>query len=308
MTGIPAVIDHAKQTVYSDPGAHAVLIPKLKVGADGSLDSAIRTISTIVNNVIVHYRGSGHKLPAETTSDIHARWLSDILSLDQSRHPIPLAVPRKPVERVQGCCRDHTLFAVGVLRANGIVARSRIGFVDYFHPTWHHDHVIVEIWDTARGRWRRFDPELPDPIPRLSTPNDIPRGEKFYTAAEVWQGVRAGKLDADTFGVDINVNAEATRGKGFVRGYVILEVAHRFGDELLLWDIWGGREDIRDDSELDEYVDEIAALLVAADAGDLEAERELVKKYMEDDRLRPGTMMTQWDPLTDQPSTVALRV
>jgi hypothetical protein len=80
--------------------------------------------------VIAHYRGAADRLPAATTrGDIHSRWLSAILDLDQQRQCAPLCEPREEATRVQGCCRDQSLFCVGVLRQHGMAARSRVGFV-----------------------------------------------------------------------------------------------------------------------------------------------------------------------------------
>jgi Transglutaminase-like superfamily len=131
-------------------------------------------VSELARNVVVHYRASGETLPETSALDINLRWLEDILETDQGRHPAPLAAPRAATERVQGCCRDHTLFSVGALRQQGIPARSRIGFASYFSPSWHQDHVIVEAW--LGGRWVRFDPEVDRPLSTLPDPTDIPSG------------------------------------------------------------------------------------------------------------------------------------
>ena len=210
-----------------------------------------------------------------------------ILAADQQRHPGPLADDRQAVERVQGCCRDHTLLCVAALRHHGVPARSRVGFASYFSPTWHHDHVVVEAW--LDGRWRRFDPEVTEPSAALPDPTDIAPGPTgpFLTAAHVWTGHRDGSLDVSRFGVDEGLDIQ---GDWFVHAYVIGEVAHRFGDELLLWDIWGAMTpDLADAPPADvALVDEIARLLLAADDGDAAAEAELLARYREDDRLHPG--------------------
>jgi hypothetical protein len=286
-----SVIDHSAHSAYSDPGVHAAALDAVPAEP-----AALSELSAVARNVIVHYRASGEQLPDSSAQDIHSRWLATILDLDAERHPVPLAEPRPAVERVQGCCRDHTLFSVGVLRQHGIPARSRIGFAGYFSPTWNHDHVIVEFWDG--DRWRRFDPEMGEPTAALPTPLDIPAGpdSPFRTAAEVWRGYRAGTLDAETFGVDESV--PVIRGRWFIRNYVLFEVAHRFGDELLLWDNWGamtGPGD-PDGDGVDELVDEIAAGLVAADGGDLAAERLLLQRYRDDPRLHPGDTVLRADP------------
>ena len=148
-------------------------------------------LAAVARNVIVHYRASGHELPMATRDEINARWLEDILAADQGRHPWPLTEPREVTDRVQGCCRDHSLFCVGVLRSHGIAARSRVGFAGYFIDGWHHDHVIVETW--LDDRWVRFDSEVDAPRPSLPTPMDIGPcrldGTGFVTAAEAWVGL-----------------------------------------------------------------------------------------------------------------------
>ena len=293
MTGATMVIDHAQHTRYSDPGRHRHLL------ADVPPDPA--PLSAIARNVIVHYRASGHDLPPETRSDVNARWLEATLSLDQARHASPLAAPRPPIDRVQGCCRDHTMFCVGVLRSHGVPARSRVGYAGYFVEGWHHDHVIVEAW--LDGRWRRFDAEPEGPSPAVPDPLDMercePSGAGFVTAAQVWLGYRRRELDPTSYGVDPELPLFS--GERFIFDEVIYEVAHRFGDELLLWDGWGRigepGEPVSDDDAA--WLDPVAELLVAADEGDIAAEQALLDRYRADDGLRPGRTITQASPFGD---------
>jgi hypothetical protein len=106
----------------------------------------------------------------------------------------------------------------------------------------------------------------------------------LWTAAQVWSGYRRGELDVETFGVD--PGEHGLRGSWFVRNYVIHELAHRRGDELLLWDIWGGIYlNLGNDLA---FIDEVADLLQSADAGDSRAEEKLAGLYAEDARLHPG--------------------
>lgn len=297
---VPSVIDHASHTPYSDPGRFTELVRALPTDPPA--------LSAVARNVIVHYRASGHELPEITRSDIDARWLEAILALDQDRHSGSLTEPREPTERVQGCCRDHTLFCVGALRSNGIPARSRVGFAGYFVDGWHHDHVIVEAW--LDDRWRRFDAEVEAPLDGLATPMDIGPGSLdgsgFVTAAEAWLGHRRGEIDPETYGVDVTV--PVFRGPRFLFDEVIHEVAHRFGDELLLWDGWGRMG--QPGEPLDEvdaaWLDQVAGLLVAADDGDLDAERLLLGRYRRDDGLHPGRRIVQASPWGNPPIEVDL--
>ncbi|SDJ28213.1 Transglutaminase-like superfamily protein [Frankineae bacterium MT45] len=298
---VAAVVDHSVHTAYSDPGQYAALLAELPADPEG--------LSAVARNVIVHYRASGHLLPSATRDDVNSRWVDRILAVDQSRHPQPLAAPREATSRVQGCCRDHTLFCVAALREHGIPARSRVGFAGYFIEGWHHDHVIVEAW--LEGRWRRFDPEIDAPMAGLSTPMemqwDTAHGPGFATAARAWTLHRSGEIDAETYGVDPSV--PVVRGERFLFNEIINEVAHRFGDELLLWDGWGriqapvdpvGAEDAT-------WADGIATLLLAADSGDLEAEQALFDQYRADPGLHPGRSVLQASPFGDDLTRVALR-
>ena len=45
-----------------------------------------------------------------------------------------------------------------------------------------------------------------------------------------------------------------------------------------------------------DLIDEVAALLIRADAGDAEAEAELERRYRDDDRLHPGRSVVQHSP------------
>lgn len=297
-----AVARYARHSAYSDPGEHADLLR--------AVTPTIADASAVARNLIAHYRGEQASLPLQTQPDIDLRWLADQLATDQARHGLPLSAPRALPERLQGCCRDHSLLTVGVLREHGIPARTRIGFADYFRAGFHHDHVVVEMFDG--GRWVRFDPELEvgyapgfrDPFDVTDIPTGL--GSPFETSAQVWLAYRAGALDADSYGVDPE---SPLRGPLFVAGYVIAEAAHRHGDELLLWDTWGLMDeqvDLSDSASLQpslDLLDRVAGLLQAADEEEAACEHagraavELERLYRADPRLHPGTQVHTAVPL-----------
>lgn len=276
----------AAHSPYSDPGRHAALLRE-PVGLD--------QIGEAVRNLVLHYRAEADLLPAERRGEINARWVSAILDLDQERHPEPVLAPRPPGDRVAGCCRDHALLAVAMLREQGIPARTRIGFTTYFDPSFHGDHVVLDWWNGER--WQRADPELV-PGSRDFDVYDLSTGEGalFETAAEVWTGYRAGRLDPQQYGV---AGVPALSGPGFIRFYVIMEVYHRYGDELLLWDELGA-------GVTDQDTDRLAALLIKADAGDEAAETELEQWFRTDPRLRPPATVTQLSPYGEPPVIIDL--
>lgn len=273
---------YAKQSPFSDPGPYAGLLDALPADIGG--------ISAAVRNVIVHYRAPDVTLPPERMAEIDNRWIDRLLRTDQGRFPGALDRPRPVDERVAGCCRDFTLLTVAALRQHGIPARSRIGFASYLAPDFHCDHVVTDYWNGER--WVFADAELDPSEDWGFDPLDMPRlvgaspaaTPPFETAAQVWTAFRKGEIDDQGYGVDPDL---PLRGGWFIRGYVLAELAHRRTDELLLWDVWGDRGDGTLDGDLG-LVDEVAALLLAADDGDEAAEHELADRYAHDPRLNPA--------------------
>jgi hypothetical protein len=279
-------------TPYSDPGRHAPLIAELPA------DPA--ALGAVIRNVHVHYRASGIDFPPDRLAEIDSRRVERMLDADQGRFPVPLAEPRPIADRIVGCCRDAALLGVSAFRAHGIAARTRVGFADYLQPGYHCDHVITEYHDG--DRWVAVDLELD---PAESWPVDlldVPLGPGgLRTAAQVWTAYRRGEIDVERCGVgpgpDLAIpqaGGKELAGAWFVRNYVLHELAHRHGDELLLWDTWG-QMSMELDGDLD-LIDEVAALLLAADAGDAAAEHKLAGRYAEDPRLHPGERVLSLSP------------
>lgn len=257
-------MDYTTQSRFSDPGVHAQLFDALPDDLPG--------IGAVVRNLLIHYRGGGIEFTGDRLAEIDHRWVSAMLTTDQKRNGTALAVPREPVDRVVGCCRDYTLMFVSALRHKGIPARSRIGFADYFTAGYNHDHVVAEYWNG--DRWVMIDAELDPAEDRPFDVQDLPRGP-LRSAAEVWLGIRAGELDPDVFGI---APGSPIGGGWLVRNYVHLQLAHLNGDEVLLWDNWGAMSPSLDDANVD-LTDQIARLMVASDNGDETATKEVDDLY-----------------------------
>lgn len=268
----------ARQTPYSSPGAHAERLGRVAVD--------VASACAVSRNVIAHYRVDLPDLPVHRRGEIDSRWVETVLDLDATRHPDDLDAPRPVPDRVAGCCRDHSLVVVGALRQLGIPARTRVGFVDHFTPGWSHDHVVVEFW--ADGGWQRVDPEYDG------------TGWRLQGAAETWLAFRAGDLDVTRYGV---FPGSDFAGERFVRDEVFYEIAHLQGEETLLWDEWGA---LADPTTTDAFVDEVARLVVRADAGDAGAEGALRARYLEDDRLHLGDTVVVHSPYDDPARVVDL--
>lgn len=249
----------------SDPERYSDLV--------ADVPSDLASVCAVARNLIAHYWFASVPLPSVSNDDINARWLSRILEIDQERHvEKPLQHERAEAHRVQGCCRDQVLLAVGILRQHGIPARTRLGFAEYFSGDRRQDHVVAETW--LGGRWVQFDPKLPGPREKVADPHDISTAvdSPFLTAAGAWIGYRQHGRSIDDLG--IRIPTAEFMGPPFVLTYLIMDVAHRFGDELLLWDYWAAIP-LPGRTMHVELGDELADLVVHADAGDVDAERQL---------------------------------
>ncbi|MEV8516531.1 transglutaminase domain-containing protein [Dactylosporangium sp. NPDC051484] len=251
---------YREQTRFSDPGRLGELLD--------DLPEDLPALMAAVRNVIVHYRAAGITFTGSRLAEIDTRWVSRMLELDQGRFAAPLARPRPEADRVVGCCRDFSLLTVAALRRRGVPARTRVGFSPYFAEDWNYDHVVAEYWNGRR--WVFADAQL-DPADYPFDTADVPQ---FITAAQAWTSHRRGLIDADRYGVD---PALPFRGHQFLLDSVLLEIAHRNGDEVLLWDQWG--------AITDRTADGLAELLLAADRGDASAERLLTERYRDDPAL-----------------------
>jgi len=287
----PTLRDYATHSPFSDPGVHAALLDA--VGTDPE------SLHRAVTRTILHYRGEARRLTAAQQGDVDSRWVATILDVATQRQPGPLEAHRPDACVVAGCCRDHALLSVAILRQHGVPARTRLGFAGYFEAGYSHDHVVAERWDGAR--WIRFDPELG----RGDFPfdvHDLPTGEgsPFETAAEAWLAHRAGRTDLATYGVA--PGTDGLEGPGFVQRYVLADVAHRHRCETLLWDGWGAM--VRPGEEPDAarlaLTDELARLTVAADADPDpagEAATALALRWTSDPRVNPGEQVLSFPPL-----------
>lgn len=191
----------------------------------------------------------------------------------------PIGEQREPVDRVLGICRHFTLLHTALLRAEGIPARVRCGFSNYFDRAKWYDHWITERWDG--DRWVRDDPQIDDLQAEVAPidfdPHDQPAGE-FLTGSEAWAATRAGELDPGDFGIfDM-------WGASFISGNVVADLACLNKVELLPWDCWGmllewGPHDPVPEPAAGE-LDGLAALVNTDDHAAIRA------RYDADDRLR----------------------
>jgi hypothetical protein len=278
----------------TSPGAHTVLFDPLP--------RDIPSLVKVVQGLMVHIFWAeryGIQLDAARKGEVQLRtvekMLARILELDKR----PLSEARTYEKKLVGNCRDHSVLLTAMLRHQGIPARARCGFAEYFEANWHMDHWVVEYWNPDQQRWILVDAQLDDlqrdKLHLPFDPLDVPRGQ-FLTGGRAWQLCRSGQADPDTFGIF------EMHGLCFVLGDFIRDVASLNKMELLPWDVWGmmrGQdEDITEDDKA--FLDKLAELT----AGDVPAFEQVRELYENDPRLTVPQVITSY--IDQQPQQVDL--
>lgn len=279
---------YATQSSFSTPGTFATLY--------ADLPPEPARLARITRDLMIHrWEGGNYRydiLPERLHNDAETRYIDNILAIIIERNDAPLTQGRDLDDRFVGTCRDFALLFCSFLRHQGIPARVRYGFADYFgRDGFHYDHMISEYWDERRG-WCLADPQITDPMVAGPLdldfdPIDIPR-DRFLDAGTAWQMIREDAADPKTFG--LKTPDQIMSGENFVAGNLLLDIATLNKAEPLVWDIWGAISDIDNGiTEADrELYDQIAK--ATAGTGDFEQAR---KMYLHDDRLRmPQTVLS----------------
>ena len=268
--------------------------------ARSELPSDLDALRRVVQGLLLHrdwapvYGVTGDAIRID---EQNLRSTTEVLTRAAEISEAPITVARPPVDRVLCICRHFTLLHTALLRSQGVPARVRCGFSNYFDPAKWYDHWITERWEG--GRWVRDDPQVDEVQAKIINldfdPYDQPPG-KFLTGSEAWIAARAGDVDANLFGIfDM-------WGMAFIAGNVISDFACLNKVELLPWDSWGmmtgPHAPPSDDASA--VLDDLAKLVMG---DDLDAIRE---RYLHDDRLRVPPDITSF--INGQPVAVHLEL
>jgi hypothetical protein len=279
-------VDDAALDFYRTPGGMTELPRHPALSA---LSENLDALRRAVQGLIIHRDWAVAYDVAHTQSRVdhetNLRSTSAVLTRAFEISPDPVTTPRPPTDRVVGTCRDFTVVHTAFLRSQGIPARARCGFANYFDRTKWYDHWITERWNGER--WVREDAQIDDVQAGLLNLDFDPHDQAprcFLTGAEAWLAARAGEVDAEIFGIfDM-------WGLRYISGNVLTDFASINRVELLPWDAWGmmlERPEPFDDETL-AVLDEIAALV---NDDDLSAIR---KRYEDDDELRVPSTVTSF--------------
>jgi hypothetical protein len=205
-----------------------------------NIPSDIASICKVVQGWVYHYFADeqffGFKPPQERLPEIDTRYAVRMLTRLSEMDERPIIENRKPENRLIGCCRDFSVLFTSICRHKGMVARTRSGFASYFIPGYYVDHVMVEVWDEAGGRWIQVDPQLPAGAFPFDV-QDMP-ADKFILGGRAWQLCRQEGANPDLFGLGPDGPDDA-KGWSFIQTRLLQDVAALNKQEMLCWDEWG---------------------------------------------------------------------
>lgn len=212
--------------------------PAGQVGRLAGLPRGPAALASIVQGLMIHEHiapAYGVELTAAQQAEAHVRPVEAILASIAAHDPAPLAAPRPAAGRQVGVCRHFTLLHLAMLRCQGVAARARVGFADYFQKGKFLDHWVTELWDDGRQGWVLADPQLDARQRTLFAidfdPMDVPR-ERFLVAGDAWKLCRTGGADPQAFGVlDLF-------GLWMIAGNIVRDLAALNNREMLPWDCW----------------------------------------------------------------------
>jgi hypothetical protein len=245
--------------LMTDPGDHTDLLEGLT--SDPGL------LCQVVQGCLLHVFWAdqyGLELSEQRKQEIQIRSVSRKLDRIRQLDPRPLVKGRPLESKLVSNCRDFTLLLTTLFQHQGIPARARCGYVDYFVPDRYEEHWVCEYWNSKRERWVQVDSQL-DALQRQALeisfdPLDIPHSH-FLPGGKAWQMCRAGEVDPENFGIFELHGIDIVQGD-MVRDFLALNKI-----EILPRDTWGFFKKKYEDLSPEELslLDHLAALTLAGD-------------------------------------------
>jgi len=238
MIAVSDVLDYyVQQSRFTDPGEFVSLLADLPRGLAG--------LCRVVDGIYIHYMSEEtihYPVAPERKPEINLTYMDRMLARIVELDDRPLTEPRPTHKRLVGCCRDSALLLCAMLRHQGVPARVRVGFANYFTAydgDFNCNHEIVDVWDGREQRWRLVDADLNQRAMQDCqvpfSPLDVPR-DRFQVGGLAWQMYRRGEIDPNCYGVSAS---SGLAGAAFLRGGLVQDLAALNKEELLCWDCWG---------------------------------------------------------------------
>ena len=281
-----------------------------KVGHPGKaideLSGDLSNLREVSQRLVAHYMGNSDgstgPITGERLKEVDLRYADAMFGRLLEMGSPKLSRDRPPEERLPGCCRDYAVLFVSMARRKGIPARVRVGYATYFKPGWNLDHVIAEVWDSERKRWRLVEPEITNAVAaRVGfDPLNVPR-DQFLTGPLAWIAARTGRIDPERFLVSPDLEIPYTRGWLSLRHHVVQDLAALNKAEMLVWDQWGilNEDDpLKHAKELDELAEATAEVNCAP---------ATVSRWSRREGLQITPTVTSYSPAFASPIDVDVR-
>ena len=146
---------------YTAPG------PFTNVGAFANqidaLPSGVATIAKFVQGLLIHEAFApayGVALSPERRAEKQLHGAEAMLACATRIDERPLTEGRPPARTGRGGLRHFATLFVAFLRHQGIPARARVGFANYFQPGKNLDHWVGEYWNAGERRWVLVDAQV----------------------------------------------------------------------------------------------------------------------------------------------------
>lgn len=255
---------YAAQSPFTDPGD----LSGLFTGLPKTVPELCRVVQGLCLDYEIRYK---YPIVNERVIPTHVRYVSAVLKEITALDKSPLTEARPEVNRFLASSSDYANLLCSMARAQGIPARKRVGFTK---GETYDSFELTEYWDGSA--WKQADA------------SELAKGE-FLSAAEAWQAVRSGKLDAGLF------RDKENSGLSVVRNNLLLDLAAMNKRELLNWDRYGWMlrpfEDFSDKAW--EILDKAAELLLAGDG----ALDELAELYNREEGIQVPKVIRCETPL-----------
>lgn len=224
-------ISYATHTAWSNPGSFRHRLDELP--------STPRDLADVFENFMIHHdvaRLLSEANPRYADSDRALRTVERLLGAAFARDRRTLLARRYIPAYLNVTSRDFALIATSVLRSNGIEARVRVGFANYFRVDHWEDHWLCEY--RTGDEWRLLDAQLGwrarQALGIGFAVHDVPR-DRFLSASQLWLAIRSGNIKAANCGRYHN----RTRGAWLPAVNLFKDVAALCGVEALPSDYWG---------------------------------------------------------------------
>jgi hypothetical protein len=188
---------------YKEQGDRTKVLPN----TFDKISTNISEITQMIRSIGVHpcdLDKIGLSLPEERINDRYLKTVQEVINKikilgDENRIVI--------------ICRHFSMLLTSILREQGIPARCRCGFANYFTYGWFEDHWICEYWNG--NRWVRVDSQV-DKVNNINF-NDMDK-DIFFVAGVLWKLYRQNLISGNRCGFS---DESGENGEWYIRGNMV---------------------------------------------------------------------------------------